>query len=279
MLHAIFPSGSDEVNTSGYIRSPEFDAVETNNNYVDTAMPGTTEVELSAGLTRAVYAAPPSQSLPLSIIGTVALADHCVHEIDLYHRGEFESDTYCVELLRRATLLEDQDAWQAVQQCLGETVREWLDCHPLREAACRLEKEEHYLTQAFERFHQATVYQKIAFSTLADALLSLRTYLNSALLDALRASSRSLEMMLPRHSEAEQSGITSSKQSEVWEMLRNMLPGLREQRLVYLLFHCGLKPKDIVHTYPQEFQDVEEISCLRLRLIQQLLDSMDQLDV
>ena len=205
MLHAIFPSGSDEVNTSG--------------------------------------------------------------------------DTYCVELLRRATLLDDQDAWQAVQQCFSETVREWLDCHPLSEAACRLEKEEHYLTQAFERFHQATVHQKIAFSTLADALLSLRTYFNSALLDALRASSRSLEMMLPRHSEAEQSGITSSKQGEVWEMLRNMLPGLREQRLVYLLFHCGLKPKDIVHTYPQEFQAVEEISCLRLRLIQQVLDSEDQLDV
>jgi hypothetical protein len=188
-------------------------------------------------------------------------------------------DTYCVELIRRATLQNDQDAWQAVQQCLGETVRRWLNGHPQKETACRMDSEEHYVAQAFERFFQATVHEQIVFSTLADALPSLRMYLNSALLDALRTSSRSRETISSRRSEAKHSGVTSSKQDEVWEMLINMLPDLREQRLVYLLFHCGLKPKDIVHIYPQEFQDVEEISRLRLRLIQRLLDSEDQLHV
>jgi hypothetical protein len=221
---------------------------------------------------------PSSQSFPLSIISTAELFDHCVNEIVLYHRGEVQGDTYCVELLRRATLQNDQDTWQAVQQCLSETVCGWLECHPHREIACRLYKEEHYVTQAFERFYQATVHQQIVFSTLADVLLSLRTYLNSALLDALRVSSRSHKIMLPERSEANQSVVSGFKQSEAWEMLRNMLPNVREQRLVYLLFHCGLKPKDIVHTYPQEFQDVAEISCLRLRLIQRLLDREDQLD-
>jgi len=222
---------------------------------------------------------PPSQSFPLSIMSTAELVDHCMNEIDLYHQGEVQGDTYCVELLRRATLQNDQDAVQAVQQCLSETVRGWLDCHPHKETACRVGKEEYYVTQAFERFFEATEHQQLVFSTLANALLSLRTYLNSVLLDALRASSRSREIMLPGRSKTEHSKVTSSKQSEVWEMLRNMLPDLREQRLVYLLFHCGLKPKEIVHTYPQEFQDVEEISRWRLMLIQSLLDSEDQLDV
>jgi len=222
---------------------------------------------------------PSSQSFPLSIMSTAALLDHCVNEIVLYHRGEVQGDTYCVELLRRATLQNDQDAWQALQQCLSETVRGWLDCHPHREIACRMDKEEHYVTQAFERFFQATVHQQIVFSTLAAALLSLRTYLNSTLLDALRVSSRSRKIMLSGRSEAEQSRLSCLKQNEVWEMLRNMLPDMREQRLVYLLFHCGLKPKDIVRTYPQEFPDVEEISGLRHRLIQLLLDSEVQLDV
>ncbi len=222
---------------------------------------------------------PSSQSFPLSIMSTAALLDHCVNEIVLYHRGEVQGDTYCVELLRRATLQNDQDAWQALQQCLSETVRGWLDCHPHREIACRMDKEEHYVTQAFERFFQATVHQQIVFSTLAAALLSLRTYLNSTLLDALRVSSRSRKIMLSGRSEAEQSRLSCLKQNEVWEMLRNMLPDMREQRLVYLLYQCGLKSEDIVHTYPQEFQDVEEIACLRLRLIQRLLDSEDQLDV
>ena len=221
---------------------------------------------------------PSPQSFTLSSMSTDELLDHCVNEIDLYHRGEVQGDTYCVELLRRATLQKDQDAWQAVQQCLSETVRGWLASHPHKEKACRMDREEHYVTQAFDRFFKVTMHQQIVFSTLAAALLSLRTYLNSALLDALRASSRLGEIMLPGRSEAEHSRVTSSKQSEVWGMLRNMLPDVREQRLVYLLFHCGLKPKDIVRTYPQEFQDVEEISCLRLRLIQRLLDREDQLD-
>jgi hypothetical protein len=205
MLHALFPSGSDEVNTSG--------------------------------------------------------------------------DTYCVELLRRATLRNDQDAWQAVQLYLRETVRGWLESHPQKETVCRIDKEEHYVTQAFERFFQAAARKQIVFSTLADALLSLRTYLNSVLLDALRASSRSGETMLAMRSEAEQPAVSSSKQSGVWEMLKNMFPDEREQRLAFLLYNCGLKPKDIVQTYPQEFQDVEQISCLRLRLMQLLLSSEDQTDV
>ena len=150
-----------------------------------------------------------SQSFPLSIMSTAALLDHCMNEINLYHRGDLQGDTYCVELLRRASLQKDQDAWQAVQQCLSETVRGWLDSHPHREIACCIDKEEHYVTQAFERFFQATVHEQKIFSTLADALLSLRTYLNSALLDALRVSSRSHKIMLPGRSEAEHSKVTS----------------------------------------------------------------------
>jgi hypothetical protein len=201
-----------------------------------------------------------------------------MYEINRYNQGERQSDTYCVELLRRATVQDDLEPWQALQQCLGETVLRWLDDHPRRETVYRLDKEEHYVTQTFERFYQATVHQQVAFSTLADALLSLRAYLNSIILDALRASSRSSGILVPRPNDVEQSGVTSSKQSEVWDMLKNMLPDVREQRLVYLLFHCGLRPKDIVRTYSQEFQDVEEISCLRCRLIKRLLDSEDQLD-
>ena len=269
MPHIIFPSGDDEVNCS--------DAVQAHKQDVERTMPGTAAVEHSAGLTRAVHAPPPTQRFPLSTLATAALADHCMHEINLYHQGKYQGDAYCVELLRRATLQDDQDAWQAVRQCLSETVLRWLDRHPQRETACRLDTAEHYVTQAFERFSQATVQQQVAFSTLADALFSLRAYLNSVLLDTLRASSRSRGILVPRRNEAEQPESTSSEQSNVWDMLRNMLPNVREQRLAYLLFHCGLRPKDIVRTYPQEFQDVEEISSLRRGLIQRLLDSEDQL--
>lgn len=146
------------------------------------------------------------------------------------------------------------------------------------QVACRLNTEEHYVTQAFERFSQVTVHQQVAFSTLADALLSLRVYLNSAILDALREGSQSQEIHIPRYLDAAESGASRSKQSNDWEMLRTLLPDVREQRLAYLLYHCGFKPKDIMLTYPQEFPDLEEISSLRRRLIQQVLDTVKLLD-
>jgi hypothetical protein len=46
---------------------------------------------------------------------------------------------------------------------------------------------------------------------------------------------------------------------EVWEILRTMLPGEREQRLAFLLFHCGLVPGESVRFCPREWNSVQEI--------------------
>ena len=49
-----------------------------------------------------------------------------------------------------------------------------------------------------------------------------------------------------------------------------MLPDEREQRLAYLLFHCGLKPREIIHYCPQEFSSVQEIYRLHRNIIDRL---------
>ena len=57
----------------------------------------------------------------------------------------------------------------------------------------------------------------------------------------------------------------------VWERLQKDLLNVREQRLAYLLFHCGLKPREIIHHCSQEFYDVYEINRLRLYIMKRLL--------
>ena len=104
MLHAIFPSGSDGINTSGDFRSNEFDDVQTNNLAADIAISGSTELELSIVVAFDVHTMPKSQSFPLSIMSTDELLNHCVNEIGLSYQGELQDDTCCVELFRRATL-------------------------------------------------------------------------------------------------------------------------------------------------------------------------------
>ena len=129
------------------------------------------------------------REISCSALSVPQLAAQCMKEVDNYHRGEPYTDVYGVELLRRATVLGDPEAWAWIQHCFSGLVLGWLRRHPYRETACRLENEENYVAQAFERFWQSTTLtQKVAFNTLAAALRYLRLSLNGAILDSLRAN-------------------------------------------------------------------------------------------
>jgi len=216
---------------------------------------------------------------PYSALSVPQLAAQCMKEVDNFHQGESYTDVYGVELLRRATMLGDPEAWAWIQHCFSGLVLHWLHCHPYRETACRIENEENYVAQAFERFWQSTSStQKVAFSTLAAALRYLRLSLNGAILDSLRANARSREVPLPEPGELGEPYIEDVPPcSELWEILQSMLPDKREQRLAYLLFYCGLKAREIVRYLPEEWSDVHEIYRLRRSITKRLLRNVDQL--
>jgi hypothetical protein len=207
------------------------------------------------------------------------LAAHCIRELNKYRRGEPCTDTYGIELLRRATVQGDQHAWAWVQHCFGGVVLNWLHRHPKRSEACRLESEESYVAQAFERFWQATSSnQRVEFSTLAAALRYLRASLHGAILDTLRAYARPREISRPVPGEPGEphiEDVTCSR--EVWDSLKTVLSNPREVRLAYWLFYCGLKPREIMHFCPQEFDDVREVYCLRRTIMERVLRNADLL--
>ena len=207
------------------------------------------------------------------------LAAYCVRELNNYRRGEPCTESYGVELLRRATVQGDQEAWAWVHHCFGGVVLNWLRCHPQKARACRLESEENYVAQAFERFWLATTsHKRVEFHTLAAALQYLRASLNGAILDTLRAYVRPRETLLPEPGEPGEPSVEDScESSEIWEILQTMLPDWREKRLAYLLFHCGLKPREIVRFCPQEWSDVHEIYRLRCTMMQRFLSNADHL--
>ena len=207
------------------------------------------------------------------------LAAQCLREIENYRSGDLWNDEYGLELLRRAIVQEDEKAWAGVQRCFSGLVRGWLYRHPKRAIACRLDSEENYIAQTFERFWQATALNRhIEFTTLAAALLYLRASLNGVILDTLRAYARPREVMLPEIGEiGELQAEDTTDSSEVWEALQTMLSDERERRLAYLLFHCGLKPREIIRFCPQEWSDVHEIYRLRRNIMARLQYNADQL--
>jgi hypothetical protein len=211
-------------------------------------------------------------------LSVAVLAARCLQEIDTSRRGKTCDETYSLELSRRATTQGDQEAWVWLQCCFGEIMFAWLRRHPSRAAACRLEGEATYVALAFERFWQATaVTQQITFSRLSTALQYLRASLHGAILETLRANVR--QQKIPRPSPGEPSEPSLEEQagsSEVWEALQVMLPSRREQRLAYLLYHCGLGPREIVHFCLQEWSDVQEIYHLRHTILERLTRHADQ---
>ncbi len=204
------------------------------------------------------------------------LAARCLRELDHDRRGEPCTDRYGVELFRRATMQDNQEARAAVYHCFGGMVRGWLRCHPRREATCRLQSEEHYVAQAFERFWQATAsHRRVEFSRLAVALQYLRASLHGTILDTLRACAQPKGVSRPVPGEARVEDSTDS--GEVWDILKTVLSNAREQRLAYLLFHCGLLPREIVRSCPHEWGSVQEISRVRCTIMERLLRNAESL--
>jgi hypothetical protein len=206
------------------------------------------------------------------------LADRCKSEMNNYSRREAHDDQYCLEIFRRAMLQGDSLAWELLHQHFKSTLLRRLRSHPSRDTASRLDSEENYIVQAFERFWSATVHnQQLEFSTLAAALSYLYASLNGAILDTLRTYSRAKEGPLPEPGLSEEPVAEDSDDGrDLWQIIQRMLPEKHEQRLAYLLYHCGLKPRDIVQHFPQEFSDVQEIYRLHRQIIERLQRNQDR---
>jgi len=222
---------------------------------------------------------PHPAGLLLRGLSVSVLAQLCKDELDRLERGEPGHEQYSVELVHRALAQQDALAREAVQLCFKETVHHWMHSHPNREAACHLESEEHYVAQAFERFWQATASnQRVEFNQLSAVLQYLCASLNGAIMDTLRAYSRPGEVSLPEPEEpGKPQGEDNTDSSEVWDILKTLLSTPGEQRLAYLLFHCGLEPQEIVRCCSQEFSDICEVYRLRRTILERLRAHGDHL--
>jgi hypothetical protein len=199
----------------------------------------------------------------------IELAARCAGEIHDFRRGELSSEKYSVELLRRATVQREQEACVWIQQCFSELVLSWLRSHPKRREICELDSEENYVSRTFERFWLATALtRRIEFNSLVEVLHYLKACLNGTVIDTLRANSLSKEIPLPEPDEpGELQSEDSFESNDVWVNLQKVIPNGKEQRLAFLLFQCGLKPRQILHFCPQEFSDVYEIYRVRSSLM------------
>lgn len=186
-------------------------------------------------------------------------------------------DHYWLEMFHRTLFQGDQCAKEQFQQHFSKVVLAWLRLHPKQEEVYRFGREEYYLVQAFACFWQAmSCHKELKISQLAAVLQYLQASLNGVIIDTLRAYSYRRESSRPRPDfspdfSKESATTAQDNNDEVWKNLCSLLSDTREQRLAYLLFHCGLKPGEVAHLYPREFSDGQEISRVRHNIIERVL--------
>src|SRR5450755_2683517 len=203
------------------------------------------------------------------MLSTSVPDEQCPRESQVSRCGEPADETSILGLLRCAVADGDRESRARVAQYLSNIVRPWLDGHPGWETVCRGKSEDYFVEQALEQFWQVTTAPECM--TLTEVFVCLRICLNGAILEAVRADARS------RLVSGEFSMENVQNPQEIWKFLQRISPSAREQRLVYLLYHCGLKPGEIVRMYPQEWSNVQEIARLRRDILVRFMSEANQL--
>lgn len=211
---------------------------------------------------------------PLLEMNLAELQGCCWSETQKFNRKEPSDDRYCLEIFRRALVLRDEQAWNVLTRSFTGIILVWLRRHPYRQAAYLLNSEENYVALTIEKLWMVTVRnQSLQFSTLAGAFKFMRASLNSAVIDALRNQQKEKTI---QKSDFDMPAAHDDE-GDFWEIIKDLLPNEHEQRLAYLLYFCGLKPRQIVQYCPQEFSNVQEIFRMTRNILDRLRRNKDRL--
>lgn len=216
----------------------------------------------------------------LSQMKLTILANLCTDEITQRRCHETADGRYCVELMRRATVEKTDQAWSLLQQCLSQTIQAWIRRHSSRYMALLSDSEENLIAQTFTRFWYAVHDQHVEFTRLSAALYYLRATLNGVLIDTVRSHVRMQlrEVSLPElDCSAEPTPEEPIDGQNIWKSIESLLVDERERRIAYLLYFCGLKPREIVIRCAKEFDDVKEIYRLNHNIVERLRRNRDRL--
>lgn len=213
----------------------------------------------------------------------LALADlvlSCTGELQKYRRKQATDGCYCLELLRRATLLCLDDAWTVLLQLLNESVHIWLRAHPSYSLAMSYDSEENYTALTFTRFWSALREQRLHFTNLPTVLSYLHATLNSTIIDTLRMYMRvkCISLLDPTLAESAEIAIEENYHEDwTWGTIQHFLENEHERRLMYLLYYCGFKPREVVARFPTQFCDIKEVYRLNHNIIERLRRQRDRL--
>ncbi len=216
---------------------------------------------------------------PPDQMNLATLEKRCQQEMMNYRKGQVYDDRYCLEIFYRALKKQDDQASELLVRSLRGMAIGWLRSHPRYDCAMRYESEDNYVIEAFARLWNARRDKSTNFETLGAALFYLKRSLQTAVQDTLRFYEKQMVQMPEPGTGSPDEPVAQEEDDgrELWEVIQSFLPTEREKELAYLLYHCNLKPREIMQCRPGMFCDVSEIYRLSRNIIDRLERNMDQI--
>ncbi len=222
---------------------------------------------------------PFSSRAAVATFSLAALEKCCQQEMANYRKGEAYDDRYCLEIFHRALKKQDDQAYELLVSNFRGMAIGWLRSHPLYDSAMRYESEDNYVIEAFARLWKARHDKSTNFETLGAALFYLKRSLHTAVQDTLRFYDKQIAQLPEPGTGSPDEPVAREENDgrELWEVIASLLPTAREKDLAYLLYHCNLKPREIMQRCPGKFSNVSEIYRLRRNIIDRLERNKDQI--
>lgn len=202
------------------------------------------------------------------------LARRCREETANYLRRESSRDDFCLELIRRALVERDQDAWEAVVGQYRGMVLSWL--RKGYGSAMRAEDDDHWVNRTFERFWLAVGAERFAdFPTLAKLLQYLKQCAITALLDDARQGARHriderIAEWTATAVDPEPLTLGTLAQRELWSLIVAETQDEAERVVAHSSFVLDLKPGEIRQRHPQQFASTADVYRVKRNLIDRL---------
>jgi RNA polymerase sigma factor (sigma-70 family) len=183
--------------------------------------------------------------LPLSV-----LLAACQEHTEYFKQNQPSDSRYCTELFRRAIVVQDEDAWDALYTFYTPVIKNWLfrSAATLVESALRHRREaiDESIQDAFIQFFAQFYHQKLQFE--AFDLPGLIRYLEKCARTALRDKLREpplypLEEVVPAEHVTEHDVLRSMQAEALLEALRQRVAH-QEWRLLELRYAENMKSSE-----------------------------------
>jgi len=212
-------------------------------------------------------------------LGLDLLAHQCTQETIKY-RAHFTSDPrYCLELWRRALCDKLGEAWTWLYDCYEDQVRRWLHSHPLAFAALKLETESYVVTETFARIWQANEGKPLQVTDLGKIIAYAKQVLNTVILALCRQKHpEGIDEELDVEDDATSTSGTTMEEviqgkinaEELWKCVMAATHDAHEQQLVYLMWLCEWRPREIVAAFPAVYENTKRVDQIRANIVERV---------